>query len=285
MMYSRGQFAVMGKVGRKTLRLYHEEGLLVPAHTNEANGYHYYAEEQLAVLARIKRLRAIGLSLFEIKEVLDGKASEDRLVKGRIREMRAEKDTLFFPRLGIISPQEARRHMELSKRYLKDGRILKDALAADKRYPYGALRTEAQAHMLFKAQELIDQRLIRGTFENGTEFLILSAVLALPKEMTRLIQAYDFTKTNPKLLVVHTEESEGSLEDAILLTYLSLLGFDVVLFVPTGYQTIERHLASRRMVEHEIGPYRFGVKMPDLDTLPPVKKGLQWLTDFLKRGI
>ncbi len=203
----------------------------------------------------------------------------------RIREMRAEKDTLFFPRLGIISPQEARRHMELSKRYLKDGRILKDALAADKRYPYGALRTEAQAHMLFKAQELIDQRLIRGTFENGTEFLILSAVLALPKEMTRLIQAYDFTKTNPKLLVVHTEESEGSLEDAVLLTYLSLLGFDVVLFVPTGYQTIERHLASRRMVEHEIGPYRFGVKMPDLDTLPPVKKGLQWLTDFLKRGI
>lgn len=90
MMYSRGQFAVMGKVGRKALRLYHEEGLLVPAHTNEANGYHYYAEEQLAVLERIKRLRAIGLSLFEIRQVLDGNASEDRLVKGRIREMRAQ---------------------------------------------------------------------------------------------------------------------------------------------------------------------------------------------------
>lgn len=90
MMYSRGQFAVMGKVGRKALRLYHEEGLLVPAYKNEANGYHYYAEEQLAVLARIKRLRAIGLSLFEIRQILDGKASEDRLVKGRIREMRAQ---------------------------------------------------------------------------------------------------------------------------------------------------------------------------------------------------
>ena len=30
-MYTRGQFAVIGKVGRKALRLYHEEGLLVPA--------------------------------------------------------------------------------------------------------------------------------------------------------------------------------------------------------------------------------------------------------------
>lgn len=86
-MYSRGQFAVMGKVGRKALRLYHEEGLLVPAYRNEENGYHYYAEKQLAVLERIKRLRGIGLSLFEIRQVLDGKASEEELVKSRIREL------------------------------------------------------------------------------------------------------------------------------------------------------------------------------------------------------
>ena len=203
----------------------------------------------------------------------------------RIRQMAQEKDTLFFPRLSIVSPQDARRHMDLSRRYLKDGRIQKDALVSDKRYPYGALRTEAQAHILFKAQELIDQRLIRGTFENGTEFLILSAALALPKEMTRLLQAYDFTKTNPKLLIVHDEEREGSLEDAVLFAYLSLLGFDVVLFVPTGYQTIERYLAGRKMIQHELGPYRFGVKLPDLNTLPPLKKGLQWLTDLWKRGI
>ena len=30
-MYTRGQFAVIGKVGRKALRIYDEEGLLVPA--------------------------------------------------------------------------------------------------------------------------------------------------------------------------------------------------------------------------------------------------------------
>jgi DNA-binding transcriptional MerR regulator len=39
-MYTRGQFAVMGNIGRKALRLYHEEGLLVPVFTNkdEASG-------------------------------------------------------------------------------------------------------------------------------------------------------------------------------------------------------------------------------------------------------
>ena len=49
-MYTRGQFAIIGKVGRKALRIYHEEGLLVPAFVNGENGYHYYEESQLAVL-------------------------------------------------------------------------------------------------------------------------------------------------------------------------------------------------------------------------------------------
>ena len=86
MRMTRGQFAVLGNVGRKALRLYHEEGLLVPADVNEENGYHYYDEAQLETLERIKRLRKIGLSLYEIRLILEGKADEGPLVAGRIRE-------------------------------------------------------------------------------------------------------------------------------------------------------------------------------------------------------
>ena len=86
-MYSRGQFAIIGKVGRKALRIYHEGGLLVPAFINGENGYHYYDESQLEVLEKIKRLRKIGLSLYEIKLVLKGKATEKELVESKIREM------------------------------------------------------------------------------------------------------------------------------------------------------------------------------------------------------
>ena len=86
-MYTRGQFAIIGKVGRKALRIYHEEGLLVPAFVNGENGYHYYEENQLAVLEKIKKLRKIGLSLYEIKQVLKGNATEKELVESKIREM------------------------------------------------------------------------------------------------------------------------------------------------------------------------------------------------------
>ncbi|MBR5962144.1 MAG: MerR family transcriptional regulator [Clostridia bacterium] len=86
MKYTRGQFAVMGNVGRKALRLYHEEGLLVPVSMNEENGYHYYDDTQLETLERIKRHRKIGLSLFEIKQILDGKAREEDIVESKIKE-------------------------------------------------------------------------------------------------------------------------------------------------------------------------------------------------------
>ncbi len=86
MMYTSGQFAILGNVGRKALRLYREEGLLVPAFTNDENGYHYYEESQLSVLETIKRLRSIGLSLFEIKRIIEGEVDEKTVISGRIKE-------------------------------------------------------------------------------------------------------------------------------------------------------------------------------------------------------
>lgn len=85
-MYTRGQFAVMGNIGRKALRLYHEEGLLVPVFTNKDNGYHYYDEKQLETLEKIKQFRRIGLSLFEIKQILDDKAEETEIIESKISE-------------------------------------------------------------------------------------------------------------------------------------------------------------------------------------------------------
>ena len=58
----------------------------MPVYTNEENGYHYYSGEQLADLARIKRLRKAGLSLYEVKQILEGRAGEEEIIESRIHE-------------------------------------------------------------------------------------------------------------------------------------------------------------------------------------------------------
>ena len=50
----------------------------------------------------------------------------------------------------------------------------------------------AQDYLPEKLQLLIDQKLIKGTFENGTEYTVVSTALNLSKDVLRLIQKIDF---------------------------------------------------------------------------------------------
>ncbi len=70
-----------------------------------------------------------------------------------------------------------------------------------------------------KLQLLIESKLIKGTFENGTEYTIVATILNMPKDIVRLIQKFDFTKKNPKLIYVNTGEKMISLEDTILTAF------------------------------------------------------------------
>ncbi|MFR7395193.1 MAG: YceG family protein [Blautia wexlerae] len=36
-----------------------------------------------------------------------------------------------------------------------------------------------------------------------------------------------------------------SLQDSILVTFLNLAGFDILFFVPTGYQSVENYFAEK----------------------------------------
>ncbi len=130
---------------------------------------------------------------------------------------------------------------------------------------------------------MLDRKLIKGTYVNGTEYTVVATILNLKKELVRMLQSFDFTKKNPKIVAVCTGEQVCSLEDTILLTFLNLIGFDIVLFAPTGYQIIEQHLNDNYPVEHQIGEYMYDLQVPDFNTLSPLKSR-SWLENILKRG-
>ena len=71
-MYKIGDFSSMSKTTIKTLRYYEKEGLLTPVYIDQNTGYRYYESSQLIDISKIISLRQIGLSIKEIKKVLDG---------------------------------------------------------------------------------------------------------------------------------------------------------------------------------------------------------------------
>ena len=74
---------------RSGVRFYESEGLLSPARS--PNGYRDYSEGDLDTLLKIKRLRALGLSLAEIKDIQRGDlplADALRALMDRLHELR-----------------------------------------------------------------------------------------------------------------------------------------------------------------------------------------------------
>ena len=94
-----------------------------------------------------------------------------------------------------------------------------------------------------------------------------------------MLQAFDFTKKNPKIVYINTTEKIISLEDAIMMAYLNLVGFDIVFFVPTGYQTVEKYYSRRLMEEYQTGEYLYDLRVPDFSNLSASYGTLQSLRD------
>ena len=69
-MFSIGQFSRITGLTIKTLRLYHEKGLLEPKMTDPQTGYRYYDSHNLEQARAIGHLRQIEFPLAEIKEIL-----------------------------------------------------------------------------------------------------------------------------------------------------------------------------------------------------------------------
>ncbi|KLV06641.1 zinc-responsive transcriptional regulator [Photobacterium aquae] len=69
-MYLIGQLAKRSGISSDTLRFYEKNGLLEPAGRSES-GYRLYSEENLSRVQFIMRSKAVGLSLDEIRELLD----------------------------------------------------------------------------------------------------------------------------------------------------------------------------------------------------------------------
>ncbi len=77
---SVGQFATMTHLSVKTLRHYHEVGLLEPARVDEWTGYRYYSLDQLPAAQLIRRLRDLKMPISDVRSVLLAPDPDDRNV-------------------------------------------------------------------------------------------------------------------------------------------------------------------------------------------------------------
>lgn len=177
---------------------------------------------------------------------------------------------------------------QYATQFWRNSRLQRTAIKESAAYQYNFLRESVQDHILDNLEYFINSKAIKGTFQNGTEYIILSTVLNLKKEILQLLNRFDFTKKNPKVIYIATSEQGFSLEDTITMVFLNRLGFDVLVFVPTGYQCFEQYLNSPVCVEHQMGEYMYNLTPPKMSDVPLAGTQKNWrekLRNFITERI
>lgn len=105
-MFRIGEFSKVAQVSGRLLRYYDEIGLLHPVHTDES-GYRFYSAKQLPRLNRILALKELGLSLDQIKRMLDDDISADE-IRGMLMMRKAQIEQTLREEMTRFKVVEAR---------------------------------------------------------------------------------------------------------------------------------------------------------------------------------
>lgn len=106
-MYLIGEFSKIAQVSGRQLRHYDQLSLLNPEYTDPDTGYRYYSASQLPRLNRILALKEMGMSLEQIKRMLDNEISPDEL-RGMLMMKKAQIEQMLYEELARVRYIESR---------------------------------------------------------------------------------------------------------------------------------------------------------------------------------
>ena len=144
---------------------------------------------------------------------------------------------------------------------IRGNKIDRDAVLRSRNYRYDYLKKEVQDNIISAAQLLIDRKQIKKVFSEVIENDILSVCFGLDKDILKLLQGFDYTKVNPKVVYINSTEESISLYETILFNLLNILGFDIVMFIPTGYNVVDKYLERVLYEEYQIGEYIYNYSL------------------------
>ena len=107
-MLTIGDFARVTHLTRKTLRHYHEAGLLVPDRIDPATGYRYYSTEQIPTAQVVKHFRELDMPVAEIRSLLLAPVDDRaQLIAGhlaRLQEQLSQTQSAVVALQRLLSP-------------------------------------------------------------------------------------------------------------------------------------------------------------------------------------
>jgi len=135
-LFSIGEFSQVTGLSVKTLRFYHEKGILIPSSVDEATGYRFYDAGKVEKARVIMRLRAMEFSIEDIATVLGECTDEADILnhlerQKNVLQQRILEDRDIVRSLGeIIATEKAARQLLERGNYSVEEKAVEPVLIA-----------------------------------------------------------------------------------------------------------------------------------------------------------
>lgn len=175
-------------------------------------------------------------------------------------------------RVKTADQQSTAPDLSAYRSFYHNGKIDAQRLKASSLNRYSYLPDRIQDMLLFKLQEAADSGFLKLS---GDELMctVMHYGLNLDKEFMKLLQSFDFTKQLPKLIWIDAVEQTFSLEECIQLVLCDLIGFDILIYTPTGYKNLETFVSADAFEEHTQNEFLYNMEVPKFKIPSEQKNG------------
>lgn len=161
-----------------------------------------------------------------------------------------------------------------------DGYLNEDSLIKSEFYKFSYLKTSLQKTIIKKINDIFELPLFKKEVNKEFKLKILMTILNIDKNLIELLQSFDYPFKIPKLIIYSKNENSFSDEDSIIITFLNLIGFDILIITPTGYNNIENQIPRKYYDIHKLEKINLNLELVDLDNIN--KKKFSFLSKFFK---
>lgn len=179
-------------------------------------------------------------------------------------------------------PQPGNLDLSAYRSFYRNGKIDTERLKGSTLNRCSYLPDRIQDMYLFKLQEAVDSGFLKLT---GDELMcsVLHYGLNMDKEFMKMLQAFDFTKQLPKLIWIDAVEQTFTLEECIQLVLCNLIGFDILIYTPTGYKNLETFVSADAFEEHTLNEFMYDLEVPKF-RIPSETKNSGFFGRLFRKG-
>ncbi|WP_082760027.1 YceG family protein [Abyssisolibacter fermentans] len=176
-------------------------------------------------------------------------------------------NTVFYESVPFSSTQYSRADLYKCAYILdNEGFVDKEKLFASNLYKFSYLKTNLQNTIINKINQLFVLPIFMQDITKDFKLKIIMSILSMDKEILNLIQNFDYPFKIPKIMIYDNNESMFNEQDISILAFLNLLGFDILILTPTGYNNIENNIKSKYYDIHKLQKVQFDLQLDNLNT-------------------